>query len=84
MVNIINHLLSELGSDMRCRQYIISGGIKTFMDGYYLKEKLIPRSIVGQANKFLDPAADCYESLKKVIQDELNSLKMAQNFLELK
>ena len=40
MISWINQLRLEGGHPMRCRQIIISGGIKDFLDGYYWMEKL--------------------------------------------
>ena len=40
MVLLVNELNEELGSKMECSQFIISGGVKNFLDGHYLMGKL--------------------------------------------
>jgi len=35
MVSMVNQIAVELGDAMHCKQIIISGGVKDFLDGYY-------------------------------------------------
>jgi hypothetical protein len=56
--------VKELGENMRCRQVIISGGIKTFLDGYYLTQKSELPAVYGQAAGFLLYARDSYEHVR--------------------
>lgn len=84
MVEIINKLVVELGSKLSCNEYIVAGGIDSYLDGYYLTQKLVPNAIFGQAYKFLSYAANDYNLLTEMIARNLANLKMAQNYLEAK
>ncbi|MFT5763619.1 MAG: isopentenyl-diphosphate delta-isomerase, partial [Saprospiraceae bacterium] len=61
MVLFTNQLVDELGDRIRCKQVIISGGVKNFLDGYHLINKLAVPSIYGQASGFLKHATGEYE-----------------------
>lgn len=84
MVDITNRLMGELGDHMLCQQVIISGGIKTFIDGYYLTNKCKVKSIYGQAGAFLQHARGDYEVLQKHVEAQIKGLKMAYAYLQLK
>ncbi len=40
MVSWINNFMQEESEDILCRQFIISGGIRDFLDGYYWMNKI--------------------------------------------
>jgi isopentenyl-diphosphate delta-isomerase len=84
MVDLVNDLKVELGDRVQCEHIIISGGIQTFLDGYYLKEKINFPSIYGQASPFLRYAQEDYEQLRTYVQAQARGLKVAETFLRLK
>ena len=84
MVNISNQLINELGDQMRCKQVIISGGVKNFLDGYYLINKLATPSIYGQASGFLKHATGAYDELAAYVDTQVEGLKLASAFLRVK
>jgi isopentenyl-diphosphate Delta-isomerase len=84
MVDLTNALVTELGHTLRCRQVIISGGVKNFLDGYYLNQKLGLPSVYGQASAFLKPAKESYESLQRYVQLQLRGLAYARAYLRVK
>ena len=47
----------ELGDQLKCQQVIISGGVKNFLDGCYLINKLALPSVYGQASGFREQLA---------------------------
>jgi len=69
---------------LKCNQIIISGGIKTFLDGYYLTEKINFDAIYGQASGFLKHARGTYEELQAYTEGQLNGLKIAKQFLKVR
>ena len=83
MVGFVNEIIDELGNEMKCKQVIISGGIKSFLDGYYLMEKLKMQSIYGQASSFLKYAQKDYESLQKYVETQKKGLALAKCFLKV-
>lgn len=84
MVDMTNRLITELGDKMRCQQVIISGGIKDFLDGYYLIEKAKLPSIYGQASGFLEHAQGDYKTLHQHVKNQVEGLKLAKAFLRVK
>jgi isopentenyl-diphosphate delta-isomerase len=65
-------------------EVIVSGGIKNFLDGYYLISKIQATAIYGQASGFLQHANDSYESLQKYCIDQVNGLKLAYAYLTVR
>lgn len=84
MVNLSNLLLEELGDKIKCNTLIISGGIKNFLDGYYLVKKTKANAIYGQASEFLRHAQESEEALDEFIQYQIEGLLLAKTFLTIK
>jgi isopentenyl-diphosphate Delta-isomerase len=78
MVGILN-ALPDKG-----KEFIISGGIKTVLDGYELKTKLRAPSLIGMASNFLAPAQSNYENLREHFIQMKESLLVAKKILNLK
>ncbi len=66
------------------KQVIVSGGIKSFLDGFYYMSKLKAPSVYGQASAFLKYAAESAESLDKYIGYQVDGLKFAIKYLKVK
>lgn len=84
MVGIYNQLLEELGTRAICRQVIISGGVKSFLDGYYLINKVRGAAVYGQASAFLKHARGSYEELYGHVEAQVQGLDLAKAFLRVK
>jgi isopentenyl-diphosphate delta-isomerase len=84
MVDFTNQLLLELGDKVRCHEVIISGGIQSFLDGYYLTEKLNMSAVYGQASSFLKHAQGDYKVLHDYIQAQVDGLACAKAFLKVR
>lgn len=84
MVGMTNQIKEELGDKMKCRQVIISGGINTFLDGYYLINKLNLPCVYGQASSFLKHARGNYEELHDYVESQMQGLEIATAFLKIK
>lgn len=78
-------MANDISQNVRlgCNQLIISGGIKNFLDGYYLAQKSSLPSVVGMASAFLKYAHD-YELLKRFVVSQIRGYRMAQVFLKVK
>lgn len=83
MVNDIN-IISKASNSVQCKQVIISGGIKNFLDGYYLMKKSNLPSIYGQASTMLKYAREDYAQLREYIQYQIMGLQMAYTYLTIK
>jgi len=84
MVILCNQIKAELGDKMLCQQLIISGGVKDFLDGYYLIEKANFTAVYGQASGFLKHAQGNYETLYQHVERQIEGLKLAKAFLTIK
>lgn len=84
MVSFTNQIIEELGDQVRCRQVIISGGVRNFLDGYYLINKLNLPCVYGQASGFLQHARGDYGQLHDYVKAQVQGLKLAQAFLRVK
>lgn len=84
MVIMANDLIDRLGKKVKCREVIISGGIKTFLDGYYLIQKIHAKAIYGQGAALLEHARHSYESLRQYLSLQIEGLKLAYAYLKIK
>ena len=84
MVRMVNKIKEELGEKMICKEVIISGGIKNFLDGYYLINKLNLSCVYGQASGFLKYARGDYQDLHNYVQSQVDGLALAKAFLKVK
>ncbi len=82
MVDFINKIIQN--KNYICKDFIVSGGIKDFLDGYYHINKLSANAIYGQASGFLKPALVSYELLQQHIQTQTKGLVMAKSCLDIK
>jgi len=83
MLDTVNSLLTS-GKPLACRQLIISGGIHSFLDGYYFMSKSMLPSIFGQASGFLRFARNDYHELQSYVAGQIDGLKFARAFLKIK
>lgn len=84
MVAFTNQIVAELGDRLRCQQVIISGGVKNFLDGYYLLEKIQLPAVFGQASGFLRHARGSYDELATFVESQIEGLKLAKAFLKVR
>ena len=83
MTLLVNRIL-DTDPDVRCKQVIISGGINSFLDGYYLINLSRARAVYGQASNFLLHARGDYKSLQQYIRQQVEGLKLANAYLKIK
>lgn len=84
MVQFVNHCVEKLGSELQCRQVIVSGGVRNFLDGYYYLEKIKLPAVYGQASGFLKHARVSQEALFEYIERQIAGLRLAQRYLTIK
>ena len=75
---------NELAEEASNKQIgvIISGGIKHFLDGYYLISKSKLPAVYGQASAFLKHARGDYDTLQKYVDMQVKGLELAQSILQ--
>lgn len=84
MVEMINILLVEMGNKALCKNIVISGGVKSFLDGYYFMEKIRLPAVYGMASQFLKYALVSFEVLDQFMIHHLEGLRVARAFLRIK
>jgi len=82
MVNMINTLNNNSGN--RIPDIIISGGVKDFLDGYYLITKCEAHAVYGQASSFLKHAMGSYEELQRHVAAQIEGLRLAHRMLTVR
>ena len=84
MVHLTNKIAADCDYELACKQVIISGGIKNFLDGYYLTSKCSLPAVYGQASGFLKYAREDYETLAVYVSDQVRGLELAKAFLKIR
>ncbi len=77
------NILAEQES-AKVKNIIISGGISSFLDAYYLINKSKLPAVYGQAAAFLKYAMQDYEKLRAYVKAQIEGLKMAYAYLKVK
>ena len=80
-VNRLNKEINDLGNS---KTFIVSGGIRSFLEGYFLLENLEGNGLYAMAKPFLAAANEGESSLRQFVQSELEGLTMAKAFLRAK
>lgn len=83
MLEQVNYIV-ENEKNIHCKQLIISGGIKSFMDGFFFVKKSKLSAVYGQASSFLKYARGDYQPLKQYIQNQIRGLEMAEAYLQIR
>ena len=71
-------------TQIRCKNIIISGGVKNAIEGYHYNSLCKLPSLYGIASRLLQPAQTSLESLIEYLTIELKSYNVAADFLTLK
>jgi isopentenyl-diphosphate delta-isomerase len=64
------------------KDIIISGGIKSLLDGYFLSESCKLNSIIGFASSYLKYALLGEDILFEFVENQIKALNLAQNYLK--
>jgi isopentenyl-diphosphate delta-isomerase len=78
MLDMVNDIVFD--HQVKCKNLIISGGIKNFLDGFYYTKKSILPSVYGMANVLLQHAMSSKEDLFNFIIPENQKIKSTNNF----
>jgi isopentenyl-diphosphate delta-isomerase len=83
MTDFVNDILN-LEQNILCKDFIISGGINDFLDGYYHIKKINTNAIYGQASTMLRYASVSYEHLERYLYKQRDGLQLAYAYLQIK
>ncbi len=82
MTKMANSIFRDGG--VRTRHLIISGGVKNFLDGYYLTGISEMPAVYGQASEFLRHARESYQELQNYVSQQVKGLEMAFAYLKIR
>ncbi len=82
MVGFVNNILSH--QEVKCHNFIISGGIRSYLDGAYLIAECKGEAVYGQASGFLKHAMGSYEELRLYTRHQIEGLAMSRQILKNK
>lgn len=68
----------------KAKSIIVSGGIKSFLDGYYFLKKIPQKTMYAHASLFLKYALLGEQELLEFTESQIQGLEMAQTYLTLK
>ena len=84
MVELMNAVIEDPAIEVKTKSVIISGGIKSFLDGYYVISKSALPAMYGQAATFLKYANQAQEDLDNFAWHQIQGLMLAKAFLKVK
>ncbi|SMO34048.1 isopentenyl-diphosphate delta-isomerase [Saccharicrinis carchari] len=82
MTLMVNQIVEKGGT--KCPQIIISGGIKSLLDGYYLTQLCKLPAVVGMGAAFLNYALKDYTELQNFIVNMRKGWQLAESFLRVR
>ena len=84
MLASLNTLAQGPQDSFQTPEVIISGGLRSFLDGYYFIQKSKYPAIYGMASTFLKYAKEDYSALHEFTKNQIRGLQMAYTFLKVK
>jgi isopentenyl-diphosphate delta-isomerase len=84
MLTSANRLITNLGHKVRCESLIISGGIRSYLQGHSLIESSLLPAAYGMAGAFLEVARKGESETRDFVQEQVDGLKMAGQFLRVR
>lgn len=84
MTGWVNQLHASLGDKVLCDKIIVSGGVGTFLDGYYHLQKLSMPALYAQASPFLKYALEGEAALHQFVEAQIKGLALSYTYLTLK
>ena len=84
MLGYANDCANAPGPHLKTGHLILSGGVRDFLDGYYLVRKSRLPAVYGQASGFLKHARGDYADLHAFVDAQLRGLELAYAFLQVK
>jgi isopentenyl-diphosphate Delta-isomerase len=81
MMDWVNQIVES--GEVNTKALIVSGGLKTYLDGYYFLQKSKLPAVYGHASAFLAYAREDYEQLSEFVSYQLKGLQTAYSYLRL-
>ncbi|HCK22841.1 MAG TPA: type 2 isopentenyl-diphosphate Delta-isomerase [Bacteroidetes bacterium] len=84
MTQFVNDILLQEKERIQCREVIISGGMRNFLDGYYWVNRIQTNAVYAQGSGFLAHARGEYSELRAYVEGQARGWSLAQAFLKVK
>lgn len=81
MTGFVEDARNALGDKLQCTHYIVSGGIRDFVDGYYHLSGMQGNVIYAQGSAMLEHAQGDYSALEKYIKTQAEGLTLCARYL---
>jgi len=81
MVKFCNQIIRQKHIEIKCNHIIVSGGVKDFLDGYFLIKNVLHSSIYGQGSSMLRYATESEDALNSYIEMQIDGFRMANALL---
>jgi isopentenyl-diphosphate delta-isomerase len=82
MTIMVNQIVET--TDTQCKQIIISGGIKSILDGYYLSKICKLPAVIGMGSPFLQHALKDYDNIKSFVNNMAKAWDLANAYLKIR
>lgn len=82
MLDMVNEIILEQA--VKCKQLIVSGGVRNFLDGYYLVKKSSINAVYGMAGTMLQHAMESEKDLHDFLEAEIKGYQFANTFLNIR
>ncbi len=80
----INEMIDYINEYKTDKEIIISGGVNSYLDGYYYINKINAKAVYGQAYIMMKYASESYEKLETYIKSEIKGLELANSLLKVR
>ncbi|MEK0421376.1 MAG: hypothetical protein RLZZ161_1227 [Bacteroidota bacterium] len=84
MIDWAKELCQSPQNKVHTRAFIVSGGVKNFLDGYYFVQSLPWKTLYAQASAFLKHAMRSEDELMEFTENQIRGLELAYTFLTVK
>jgi len=84
MMAMSQSIVEELGSKCLCQSIIASGGVKSFLQGYYLVESSPLPAVYGQAAAFLKYARESFDAVDAYAQRQTEAYDLCRQLLTVR
>lgn len=79
-----SEIIERIPSEIQTKTIIVSGGIQTFLDGYYHISKIPHQAMYAHASQFLKYALLGESALSDFVESQIQGLSMAHSYLTVK
>jgi len=81
MLSFVQDIYNTDKNAIKCESLIISGGVRSFLQGHHLIQKSPLPAVYGMATPFLKHANIGLDETRLFVQQQISGLKMASHFL---